>query len=131
MSSKPEKPYEIGYGKPPTETRFKKGKSGNPSGRPKRRAPQKDTGKILQHFDNEEIVLMVDGKPKRMLQGEVLFQQLFKKAIKGNLEAARLIARMAAKYFGPEAQGPSEVRFEVRPDDYFTQKDSAKPKENP
>jgi hypothetical protein len=66
-----------------------------------------------------------------MLHGEVLFQQLFKKAIKGNLEAARLIARMAAKYFGPEAQGPSEVRFEVLPDDYFTQKDSAKPKENP
>jgi hypothetical protein len=28
-------PYEVGYGKPPAEHRFKKGKSGNPKGRPK------------------------------------------------------------------------------------------------
>lgn len=27
--------YEVGYGKPPKHTRFKKGKSGNPGGRPK------------------------------------------------------------------------------------------------
>ena len=27
--------YEVGYGKPPTATQFKKGKSGNPKGRPK------------------------------------------------------------------------------------------------
>jgi Family of unknown function (DUF5681) len=27
--------YKVGYGKPPKTTRFKKGKSGNPGGRPK------------------------------------------------------------------------------------------------
>ena len=27
--------YEVGYGKPPKEHRFKKGQSGNPRGRPK------------------------------------------------------------------------------------------------
>ena len=123
--------YRVGYGKPPTETRFQKGRSGNPSGRPKNRAPQQDTGKILQHIDNEEVILAVDGRRKRMLKAEILFQQLFAKAIKGDLGPARLIAKMAAKYFGPDAQGPSEVRFEVRPDEYFEQKRAAATKENP
>jgi hypothetical protein len=31
----PGRSYEVGYGKPPTSTRFEKGKSGNPRGRPK------------------------------------------------------------------------------------------------
>jgi hypothetical protein len=31
----PERSYEVGYGKPPAVTRFVKGKSGNPRGRPK------------------------------------------------------------------------------------------------
>ena len=31
----PAQSYEVGYGKPPKETRFRKGQSGNPKGRPK------------------------------------------------------------------------------------------------
>ena len=31
----PDRSYEVGYGKPPATTRFVKGKSGNPRGRPK------------------------------------------------------------------------------------------------
>ena len=85
----------------------------------------------MQHIDNEEVILAVDGRRKRMLKAEILFQQLFAKAIKGDLGPARLIAKMAAKYFGPDAQGPSEVRFEVRPDEYFEQKRAAATKENP
>jgi Family of unknown function (DUF5681) len=27
--------YQVGYGKPPQHTRFKKGESGNPAGRPR------------------------------------------------------------------------------------------------
>ncbi len=29
--------YQVGYGKPPAQTRFKQGQSGNPNGRPKAR----------------------------------------------------------------------------------------------
>ena len=32
---KNERPYTVGYGKPPKHTRFPKGRSGNPKGRPK------------------------------------------------------------------------------------------------
>jgi hypothetical protein len=125
MSGEGEQTYQVGYKKPPIETRFKKGTSGYPSGRPKNRAPQKDAGKILQHIDNEEIVVTIDGKRKRMLKAEVLFQKQFTKAIKGNLKTARLILKMATRYFGPEAQGPSEVRFVIGPDDRFSENQGA------
>jgi hypothetical protein len=108
--------YDVGYRKPPVATRFKKGQSGNPGGKPKKIAPVLNPGKILQSIDNEEIIVKIEGKGKRMLKAEIHFQQLFNKAIKGNLTDARTIAKMAVKYFGPEAEGPSEARFIIVPD---------------
>ena len=34
--------YKVGYGKPPAKSKFRKGKSGNPSGRPKWKNPPKE-----------------------------------------------------------------------------------------
>jgi hypothetical protein len=116
MTGNFEEDYEVGYKKPPVATRFKKGQSGNPGGKPKKIAPELNPGKILQSIDNEEMIVKIEGKGKRMLKGEIYFRQLFSKAIKGNLTDARLIANMAAKYFGPEADGPSEIRVIVEPD---------------
>jgi hypothetical protein len=106
-----EKDYEVGYRKPPAETRFKKGQSGNPSGRPRKVFEELDPGRILQSIDSEEITLSINGKPARMTKAEIEFRQLFSKAIRGDLSAARLIADMATKYFAPEARGDSEVEL--------------------
>jgi hypothetical protein len=114
MSSS-EKNYAVGYGKPPVETRFQKGQSGNPSGRPKKIVQELNLGKVLQSIDNEEIVVNIDGKRKRMPKAEIHFRQLFTRAIRGDLPTARLISKMAKKHFGPEAEGPSETQFIIAP----------------
>jgi hypothetical protein len=101
--------YEVGYGKPPVATRFQKGTSGNPSGRAKKIPQLLDPGDVLQSIDNEELVVVDNGRRKRMTKAEIHFRQLFTKAIKGDLKAAWLIAGMARKYFAPEARGPSEI----------------------
>ncbi|WP_342733572.1 DUF5681 domain-containing protein [Bradyrhizobium sp. B117] len=105
MSGDRTKTYEVGYGKPPVATRFQKGQSGNPSGRPKKIPQLLHPGKLLEAIDNEEVTVTDNGKRKRMTKAEIQFRQLFAKAIRGDMPAARLIARMAAEYFAPEAQG--------------------------
>jgi hypothetical protein len=101
MTAKPKKPYEVGYGKPPKATQFQKGKSGNPAGKPKKVAPEFDPGKVLQAIDNEELILPIDGKRKRMTRAEIQLRQLSKTAIKGDLAAMRLMVTMASEHSGP------------------------------
>jgi len=99
------KSYGVGYQKPPKATRFQKGKSGNPSGRPKKAPQPIDPALLLETIDNEEIAVKIDGKWTRMTTAEIQFRQLFAKAIKGNLSAARLVANMAFEYFAAEESG--------------------------
>ena len=110
------KDYEVGYGKPPIATRFKKGQCPNPlgRGRKKKSPPEFNPGKVLQDIDNEEMVITIDGKRMSMRKAEIKFRQLFAEVLgRGDLTVARLIAKMAVRYFGPEAEGPSETRFLV------------------
>jgi hypothetical protein len=113
MSSKWADTYKVGYGKPPRATRFQKGKSGNPSGRPKKDPEPQDLGLVLQSIDSETIVVVDNGQRKRMTKAEIGFRQQFTKAIKGDLRAARLILKMVRRYFAPEALGESETEFKV------------------
>jgi len=40
--------YDVGYGKPPIHSRFCKGQSGNPSGRPRRKSTERAKDIALQ-----------------------------------------------------------------------------------
>jgi len=111
VSGNPEKTYEIGYRRPPKATRFKKGKSGNPSGKRKQSANTIDPATIIFAIGNEEIVVVDNGKRKRMKKDEIHFRRLFTKAIKGDLKAARIVMDMAANYCTPDPSREWNYQF--------------------
>ena len=76
--------YEVGYAKPPKVTRFKKGKSGNPKGRPKG-SPNVGTA-ILKAF-NEKVVINENGKRRTITKLDASAKQLANKAAQGDLRA--------------------------------------------
>lgn len=80
--------YRIGYGKPPKHTQFKKGCSGNPSGRPK---GSKSVIALQEKILNEKVVVTENGRRMKISKTEVLFRQLWKMAVTGDIRAMRLL----------------------------------------
>jgi len=78
--------YEVGYGKPPRSTQFKKGVSGNPKGRPKKAL---DFDNELLRQSRASITLNDNGLRKRISKHEAVIMQLLNKAMGGNISAAR------------------------------------------
>jgi hypothetical protein len=80
--------YEVGYGKPPESGQFKKGVSGNPSGRPKKAS---DFGSELLRVLNSPLIINDNGKRRVITKYQGLVMQLVNKAISGNLPATRFL----------------------------------------
>jgi len=80
--------YEIGYGRPPKDTQFPPGQSGNPKGR--KRKPQSiqvQMEKILQ----KKVTITEGGKTKLLSRQEVILRNLANKAAKADLKAVAFI----------------------------------------
>jgi uncharacterized protein DUF5681 len=78
--------YQVGYRKPPANTRFKKGQSGNPKGRPKG-ALNLDT--VLARALREQVIVQEGGRRKKITKLEAAVKQLANKAASGDLAALR------------------------------------------
>jgi len=60
--------YEVGYGKPPCHTRFVKGQSGNPRGRP---PGTKNLKTLLSEALNEMVIVTDNGRSRKITKREV------------------------------------------------------------
>jgi len=76
-----ESDYRVGYGRPPLDTRFKRGQSGNPKGRP---PGAKNLASLLNETLNEVVIIKEDGGRKRISKRKAAFKQLVNEAAKGN-----------------------------------------------
>jgi len=88
MSSDEKRDYEVGYGKPPRHSRFAKGQSGNPQGRP---GGAKNFSTLLTEALNELVAIAENGARQRISRCQVIIRQLVKRAEKGDLRAAKLV----------------------------------------
>ena len=77
---------DVGYCNPPKETRFKKGASGNPKGRPK---GSKNLATSFFELGREKITVTVGGRRVTMPVSEAIFRQTYNNAASGDRLARR------------------------------------------
>lgn len=92
--------YAVGYGRPPKETQFVKGESGNPRGRPK---GSRTVGAILQDILRQKIAVTENGKTRRLPALEVILRRLANDAMRSDPRALKLLLALNERY-GESAQ---------------------------
>jgi len=86
--------YKVGYGKPPKSRQFRRGKSGNPKGRP--RGSLKLATDLAAEL-NEQITVREDGKPRRVSKQRALIKSLMAKALQGDVRANAAVLALYAR----------------------------------
>ena len=87
--SETKREYASNYRKPPLHTRFKKGQSGNPRGRPKKTLP----GLLLAAL-NQPVFVTIDGKRRKITKREVIVTQMVNNAAGADLRATKMLIDM-------------------------------------
>jgi len=93
---------ETGYGHPPVNTRFKKGQSGNPKGRPK---GSSNLARILNRALRERVVINEGGRRKTVTKLEAAVKQVTNKAASGDPVAGRQLFTLIQIIEQPQETG--------------------------
>jgi len=121
--------YTVGYGRPPKQSRFKPGQSGNPRGRPAGRANARTT---VVRVLAEPIIVREGEDTRTMSKLEAVIQAQAAKAMKGDARSAAFVFKVASQtglFAEVEADTPTPLPAEDRAviDDFLRRlADSAK-----
>ena len=99
--------YKVGPGRPPLNTRFRKGQSGNPGGRHKKNMPA-----LLADALNETVSVTIDGEQRQITKREAVVHQLVNKSTTADLRATKMLFDMMkdAEHKAGAASPPPEPR---------------------
>ena len=83
--------HEVGYGKPPRNSRFVKGQSGNPRGRP---PGAKNMKTLLNKALGEVVVVTENGGRRKLSKREAIVTQLVNRSAKADFKAIQILLGM-------------------------------------
>ena len=89
--------YQVGYCKPPVQTQFKKGKSGNPKGRSK---GSKNISTLLENAGQKLVTISEDGRTRKITMQDLIVRGLVTKAAKGDTRAVQNYLKLMEKCVG-------------------------------
>jgi hypothetical protein len=102
--------YRVGYGKPPLDTRFKPGVSGNPSGRPK---AAKNLTTLVHEALNEPVIVAENGRRRTVSKRQAIIKQLINRSAQGELKATQILLGVMQDIERHSAAEPAETAFDA------------------
>ena len=99
--------YEVGYGRPPRHTRFPKGRSGNPAGRPR---GCRNKRSVVRGIIERKVTLRENGKTRRVSVFEALVESLVAKALKGSVNDQIKLVQLIEKHAPEQLEDIEPVR---------------------
>jgi hypothetical protein len=88
---------DVGPGRPPASSRFRKGQSGNPKGRPRKPKPPPEGGSAFDVIIDRTLTVTQGGVERALTLDEALQLQTYKDALAGNRSSRRTILKMIEK----------------------------------
>lgn len=105
--------YRVGFGRPPLETRFKPGTSGNPKGRRKKTPTFSE---VTEQVLNEKIELRIGDRILRMSNRQALVRSAIRQALAGKPKLLTVLPAIM-RYESEILQGQGDANLNLAADD--------------
>jgi hypothetical protein len=115
-------PYEVGYGRPPRRTQFRKGQSGNPGGRPRGLPVQRANALLLQEA-YRVVAIKEDGRMVPVSAMQAILRSQVELAINGHFRAQQEVLQAVQSIERSKAYGAYIEVYEADTDDDETDDD--------
>ncbi len=111
--------YEVGYRKPPRHSRFVKGLSGNPRGRP---PGAKNLKTLLSKALNQLVVVTENGGQRKISKREAIVTQLVNRSAQADLKAIQILLAMLRDIEGHAEAGSADPDVFTEADEQIIQR---------